>query len=113
MKSYADIAKICRTVDAFARSHPGDDLFPTLFKQFGIDEEGASGVARQRALRAYLISHGRELPLTNEPVAVDIPEEGYAELSALSASWLDGLIIGMSLARPRWDRVTTEEEGGR
>ena len=98
MRSYSDLAAICRGLDARADKE-GEDTFPNLFKQLEIDEGGAVGVAHQRALRAYLAGHGRELPVANEPVAVHLPEGGMDEIDALTSAWLDGFLVGLTLMK--------------
>lgn len=88
MIDYQDIARVMRRLDEEASSVG----FEALLEKLGIEPEGAMNVAKQRALRMYMIDHGVPLGLANFTVS-------DTELLSPAATWLDGFVAGVNLAQ--------------
>lgn len=94
MIDYDEIARVLRKLDKESETVS----IPIMLASVGVKEEGAFRASQQRALRAYLISRGRELPRATEPVMVQHPPEDQREIMMLAAVWIDGLITGLELS---------------
>lgn len=86
---YDTITKVLRDNDSLR------DSLDSVLLRLGIDPEGALGAAQQRGIRAWLLSHDKRIPDTSTPVEVEVDSK---EVSAFSATWLDGLVTGFQLA---------------
>lgn len=93
MINYDEIARATSAGDSEAEGSG----FDATLQKLGVIPDDAMAVAQQRALRAYLLKHGKEIPKTMVPVKVDIEAGGFDEITSLSATWLDGLVTGLRL----------------